>query len=52
MTGTGWEFYSIKFSVVLTMLVSIIIFLSAWLGSHTSNRFYRVDTMAGDEGED
>jgi hypothetical protein len=52
MTSVGWEFYGVKFSMFITMLASVIVFLSVWLGSRSSGKFSRVDTMAGDEGED
>jgi hypothetical protein len=52
MTGTGWEFYGLKFSIVITMLASVIIFLSVWFGAKRNSHFSHIDTMAGDEGED
>lgn len=52
MTTIGWEFYGVKFSMFLTMLATLIMFLSVWLGARKSDHFSRVDSMAGDEGED
>lgn len=52
MTSVGWEFYGIKFSMMMTMLVSAVMFLSVWLGAKRGGHMTRVDTMAGDEGED
>jgi hypothetical protein len=52
MTGTGWEFYGVKFSMFITLIASVIIFLSMWLGGKRSGHLSHVDTMAGDEGED
>ena len=52
MTPIGWEFFGIKFSLFVTMLVSAFIFLSVWLGSRKNDHFIPVDRMAGDEGED
>jgi hypothetical protein len=52
MTGIGWEFFGIKFSMLLTMLLSVVMFLSVWLGTKTRTHITHVDMMAGDEGED
>ena len=52
MTGIGWEFFGVKFSMLITMLVSVFMVLSVWLGTRTSTHITHVDTMAGDEGED
>ncbi|HZV81470.1 MAG TPA: hypothetical protein VFF53_04800 [Geobacteraceae bacterium] len=52
MTGTGWEFYGVRFSMFVTMLVSLVMFLSVWFGAKKNENFYHVDAMAGDEGED
>lgn len=52
MSGIGWEFYGLKFSWFVTMLVSLLMFLGVWYGSRGSGSFTRTDTMAGDEGED
>jgi hypothetical protein len=54
MTGIGWEFYGVKFGMFVTMLATVIMFLSVWLGARRSDYFSHahVDEMAGDEGED
>jgi len=52
MTSIGWEFYGVKFSMFITMLASVIICLSVWLGINKRDHVSHVDTMAGDEGED
>lgn len=52
MTGTGWEFYGVRFSMFITMLVSLVMFLSVWIGARKGDNFSRVDSTAGDEGED
>jgi hypothetical protein len=52
MTSIGWEFYGMKFSMLLTMLASLVIFLSVWLSTKRHDHLARVDRMAGDEGED
>jgi hypothetical protein len=52
MTYIGWEFYSVNFSLFITMLASLILFLSVWFGTTGNRHLTRVDTMAGDEGED
>ena len=49
---TGWEFYSVNFSIIFTMIASVIVLLSVMIGSKTGDHFSNVDTMAGDEGED
>jgi len=52
MTSIGWEFYGMKFSILLTMLMSVLMSLSIVLGSRKPSRLTQIDTMAGDEGED
>ena len=52
MTSIGWEFYGIKFSVFITMLLSILAALDIWFGSGKPITFTRTDAMAGDEGDD
>jgi hypothetical protein len=52
MTGNGWEFYSVNFSLLVIMLTSLILFLGVWFGSRSNIHLPRVDSMAGDEGED
>lgn len=49
---TGWEYYSVNFSVIFTTVASVIIFLSVMIGKNMGDHFSHVDTMAGDEGED
>lgn len=49
---TGWEFYSVNFSVIFTMIASAIMVLSVMIGKGIGGHFSHVDTMAGDEGED
>jgi hypothetical protein len=52
MTSIGWEYFGIKFSMLMTMLVSTIMIVSVWLTARKSDHFGHVDNMAGDEGED
>ena len=52
MASLGWEFWGLKFSWFLTMLVSAVLFVAVWFESHGGNQLARVDGMAGDEGED
>jgi hypothetical protein len=52
MTTIGWEFYGVKFSMLVTMLASVLMFLGVWLGTRSRGHFSHIDTMAGDEGED
>lgn len=52
MTSIGWEFYGVKFSMFITMLASLIMFLSVWFGAKGGKHVSPVDMMAGDEGED
>ena len=52
MTGIGWEFYGIKFSMFLTLLAALVMYLWVWYGSNRSFTTYHTDTMAGEEGED
>jgi hypothetical protein len=52
MTTIGWEFYGVKFSMLITMLASVAMFLGVWLGTRERGHFPRIDTMAGDEGEE
>ena len=51
---TGWEYYGVKFSMLITMLASVVMFIGVWVESKKSDHFthVHVDTMAGDEGED
>ena len=50
----NWELYSINFSLLIIMVVSIILFVGVWFGTHGSKHMHltHVDKMAGDEGED
>ncbi|GAM10815.1 hypothetical protein OR1_03112 [Geobacter sp. OR-1] len=52
MTTTGWEFWSVKFDLLMLTLISIILFIPVWLGYRKDENLHRVDLMAGDEGED
>lgn len=52
MTSIGWEFYGIKFGMLMTMLAAAVMFLSVWFGTREKGHFSHIDTMAGDEGED
>lgn len=52
MTPIGWEFYGIKFSMFVTMLLTAIMFLWVWVEAPKNNRRTRIDGMAGDEGDD
>ena len=52
MTTIGGEYFSISFSLLITMLVSAVLFLGVWLGSRETGNFYHLDSRAGDEGED
>jgi hypothetical protein len=53
MTSIGWEFYGLKFGMLLTMLISAGLVVSVWLGAHkTTAERGHIDTMAGDEGDD
>ncbi|HEY6008763.1 MAG TPA: hypothetical protein VIU40_10610 [Geobacteraceae bacterium] len=52
MTIAGWEFWGLKFDWLLVVLVSGILFLTVWFGTHKSVNMIHVDQMAGDEGED
>ena len=52
MTSIGWEFFGIKFSMFMTMLVSFFMFMGVWLGAKKNEHRVIIDKMAGDEGED
>lgn len=52
MTSIGWEYFGVKFSMLMTMLISVIMFMSVWFGIRSGQHGSHVDTMAGDEGED
>lgn len=53
MTGIGWEMFGTGMSLLIVTLVSVILFLYIWLGSHGTHKTHpHVDKMAGDEGED
>jgi len=52
MTVTGWEFWNLKFSWLITAVISVGLTLYTWLTAHDSGRKYHLDTMAGDEGEE
>ena len=52
MSEIGWEFYGIKFSVFITMFLSILVALDIWLGAGKHVTLTRTDIMAGDEGDD
>lgn len=52
MTTIGWEFYGIKFSMLITMFAAVVMFLGVWLGTRNRGHLFHIDTMAGDEGED
>jgi len=49
MTITGWEFWGLKFSWLLTALISICVTAYTWLAARDSGNKYHLDTMAGDE---
>lgn len=50
MSITGWEFWGLKFSWLLTALMSIVFTISIWLTARDSGAKYHVDSTAGDEG--
>lgn len=52
MTISGWEFWGLKFSWLLTALMSIVLTTGIWLTARDSGSKYHLDTMAGDEGEE
>jgi hypothetical protein len=54
MTGIGWEFWGLKFSWLLVAVMSVVLLAYTWIRSHgvTNMTKARVDSMAGDEGED
>ena len=55
MTGNGWEMFGSGISLLIVTLVSTILFVCVWLGSHGVTHMTthpHVDAMAGDEGED
>jgi hypothetical protein len=52
MTSIGWEFFGIKFSMFVTMVAAVIMFLNVWLLAGKNSKLGHVDNMAGDEGED
>ena len=52
MTFTGWEFWGLKFSWMITALLAIVVTPFIWLAAKDPERKYHLDTMAGDEGEE
>jgi hypothetical protein len=48
----NWEFYSVNFSLLVTMLTALVLFLGVWFGTHENKHLTGVDRMAGDEGEE
>jgi len=52
MSNIGWEFWGLKFSWFFTALLSIVLTLYVWLLANDAVSSHRVDTMAGDEGEE
>ena len=52
MSAIGWEYWGIKFDLFLIVFLSLIAFLTIRLGSGNKGHFYRIDQMAGDEGDD
>jgi len=52
MTNIGWEFWGLKFSWLLTALLSVVITVRVWLKANDAGSARHVDTMAGDEGEE
>lgn len=52
MSSIGWEFYGIKFSVFITMLMAVVMALDIMLRGNKSSHPMHTDTMAGDEGDD
>lgn len=52
MSGIGWEFYGIKFSILVTMITAVVMVLSVLFGTRKGEHFSHVDGMAGDEGDD
>lgn len=54
MTGNGWEMFGTGISLLIVTLVSAVLFVSIWLGSHgvTHMTHPHLDEMAGDEGDD
>lgn len=52
MSNIGWEFWGLKFSWFLTALISVVLTISTLLTAKEAGGIHRVDTMAGDEGEE
>lgn len=52
MSSIGWEFWGLKFSWFVTALVALVATLSVLLTTRKATGSHRVDTMAGDEGEE
>ncbi len=54
MTGIGWGLFGTKFSLLLVVLVSTVLFVYTWLRTHGVSHMtnVHVDSRAGDEGED
>jgi hypothetical protein len=52
MSGIGWEFWGLKFSWLLTALVTLVLMVTTMLTARDETGRHRVDTMAGDEGEE
>ena len=52
MTIIGWEFWGLKFSWFITALVTVIIGVYTVLTTRGSGISKRIDTTAGDEGEE
>ena len=52
MTSIGWEFYGLKFSVFMTMMVAVATYLYVALSTPKGGQLAHVDGMAGDEGDE
>lgn len=52
MTSIGWEFWGLKFSWFLTAALSVILTIITLLSARETGNVHRVDSMAGDEGEE
>jgi hypothetical protein len=52
MSSIGWEFWGLKFSWFITAVASIALTVYTLLSARDQGSRQRVDTMAGDEGED
>jgi hypothetical protein len=52
MSSIGWEFFGLKFSWLVTSLLTVFFTLYVWLTAKDTHRTQRLDTTAGDEGEE